>query len=137
MKYYSHVVYVLLYFPLVCTGAKAPYSEEKLQQVATHIVVGKVQAIYSFKQVEDISLMSSFNYERKVAEVVVKKVTKENVKLELFKVDLKIEDKIVRHATCGDVEEQKRIENNLESLWYQKHCLVEFAKSQGIEDVEV
>ena len=67
----------------------------------------------------------------------VKKVTKENVKLELFKVDLKIEDKIVRHATCGDVEEQKRIENNLESLWYQKHCLVEFAKSQGIEDVEV
>lgn len=76
MKYYSHVVFALLYFPFVCTGAKAPYSEEKLQQVATHIVFGKVQAIYSFKQVEDISLMSSFNYERKVAEVVVEKVTK-------------------------------------------------------------
>ena len=63
----------------------------------------------------------------------VKKVTKQNVKLEIFKVNLKIEDKIVRHATCGDVEEQKRIENNLQSLWYQKDCLVEFAKSQGVE----
>jgi hypothetical protein len=63
----------------------------------------------------------------------VKKVTKQNVKLEIFKVNLKIEDKIVRHATCGDVEEQKRIENNLQSLWYQKDCLLEFAKNQGVE----
>ena len=66
---------------------------------------------------------------------MVKTITKQNVKLELFKINLRIEDKIVRHATCGDVEEQKRIENNLESLWYQKDCLVEFAKSQGIEVV--
>ena len=76
MKYYSHVIFALLYFPLVCSGAKAPYSEEKLQQVATHIVIGKVKAIYSMKQVEGIPLMDSFNYERKVAEVIVEKVTK-------------------------------------------------------------
>ena len=63
----------------------------------------------------------------------VKKVTKQNVKLEIFKVNRKIEDKIFRHATCGDVEEQKRIENNLQSLWYQKDCLLEFAKNQGVE----
>ena len=76
MKYSSHVIFALLHFPLVCSGAKAPYSEEKLQQVATHIVVGKVKAIYSMKQVEGIPLIGSFNYERKVAEVIVEKVTK-------------------------------------------------------------
>ena len=76
MKHYLHAVFALLCFPLVCTGAKAPYSEEKRQQVATHIVVGKVQAIYSYKEREGIPLVSGYEYEHKIAEVKIDKVEK-------------------------------------------------------------
>ena len=76
MKVHSHFIFALLYFPLVCTGAKAPSSEEKLQQVATHIVVGKVQAIYSYKEREGIPLVSGYEYEHKIAEVKIDKVEK-------------------------------------------------------------
>ena len=76
MKVHSHFIFALLYFPLVCTGAKAPSSVEKLQQVATHIVVGKVQAIYSYKEREGIPLVSGYEYEHKIAEVKIDKVEK-------------------------------------------------------------
>ena len=76
MKYYPNVVFALLYFSLACSGAKAPSSEEQLQQVATHIVVGKVQAIYSYKEREGIPLVSGYEYEHKIAEVKIDKVEK-------------------------------------------------------------
>ena len=55
-------------------GAKAPYSKKQLEQVATHIVVGKVQAVYSRTEREE-----NYEYVRKLAEVKVDKVEKGKV----------------------------------------------------------
>lgn len=55
-------------------GEKAPSSKKHLEQTATHIVVGKVQAIYSRTERE-----GSYEYDRKVAEVKVGKVEKGKV----------------------------------------------------------
>ena len=57
-------------------SAKAPSSKQQLEKIATHIVVGKVQAIYSYKQSEGIPLVSGYVYDRKVAEVKIKKIEK-------------------------------------------------------------
>ena len=64
---------------------------------------------------------------------MVKTITKQNVKLELFKVNLRIEDKIVRSAAAKTDEDKAKAERGLESLWNQKRHLIEFAKSQGVE----
>ncbi len=50
---------------------KAPYTKKQLEKVATHVVVGKVQAIYSFTERE-----GKYEYTRKVAEVQVKELEK-------------------------------------------------------------
>ena len=57
-------------------GAKAPSSKKQLVTIATHIVVGKVQAVYSYKEREGIPLVSGYEYDHKVAEVKIEKVEK-------------------------------------------------------------
>ena len=57
-------------------GAKAPSSKQQLVTIATHIVVGKVQAVYSYKEREGIPLVSGYEYDHKVAEVKIEKVEK-------------------------------------------------------------
>ena len=57
-------------------GAKAPSSKQELETIATHIVVGKVQAVYSYKEREGIPLVSGYEYDHKVAEVKIEKVEK-------------------------------------------------------------
>ena len=57
-------------------GAKAPSSKQQLETIATHIVVGKVQAVYSYKEREGIRLVSGYEYDHKVAEVKIEKVEK-------------------------------------------------------------
>jgi hypothetical protein len=60
-------------------AAKAPSSKEQLEKTATHVVVGKVQAIYSYKEREGIPVLSGYEYDRKVAEVKIEKVEKGKV----------------------------------------------------------
>ena len=57
-------------------AAKAPSSPEQLEKTATHIVVGKVQAVYSYKEREGIPVLSGYEYDHKVAEVKIEKVEK-------------------------------------------------------------
>ena len=57
-------------------AAKAPSSKEQLEKTATHIVVGKVQAVYSYKEREGIPVLSGYEYDHKVAEVKIEKVEK-------------------------------------------------------------
>ena len=57
-------------------SAKAPSSKQQLEKIATHIVVGNVQAIYSYKQSERIPLVSGYVYDRKVAEIKIKRIEK-------------------------------------------------------------
>ena len=57
-------------------SAKAPSSKQQLEKIATHIVVGNVKAIYSYKQSEGIPLVSGYVYDRKVAEVKIKRIEK-------------------------------------------------------------
>ena len=57
-------------------GAKAPSSKLELETIATHIVVGKVQAVYSYKKREGIPLVSGYEYDHNVAEVKIEKVEK-------------------------------------------------------------
>ncbi len=66
----SLVLVSLLVLPSV-KGAIAPSSKKQLEQVATHVVVGKVQAIYSRTERE-----GNYEYVRKVAEVKIDKVEK-------------------------------------------------------------
>ena len=66
----SLVLVSLLVLPSA-KGAKAPSSKKQLEQVATHVVVGKVQAIYSRTERE-----GNYEYVRKVAEVKIDKVEK-------------------------------------------------------------
>ena len=57
-------------------AVKAPSSRVQLEKIATHIVVGKVQSVYSYKEREGIPLVSSYEYDRKVAEVKIENVEK-------------------------------------------------------------
>ena len=58
---------------------KMPYSKELLEQIATDIVVGKVQAIYSRTERE-----GKYEYVHKVAEVKIEKIEKGKVTDELI-----------------------------------------------------
>ena len=60
-------------------AAKAPSSKQQLESIATHIVVGEVQAVYSYKEREGIPLVSGYEYDHKVAEVKIDKVEKGKV----------------------------------------------------------
>jgi len=73
----SLVLVSLLVLPSA-KGAKAPSSKEQLEKIATHVVVGKVQAIYiySYKEREGIPVLSGYEYDRKVAEVKIEKIEK-------------------------------------------------------------
>jgi len=62
---------LLLLFAAHGDAEKAPYSRKQLESTATHIVVGKVQAIYSRTERE-----GNYEYVRKVAEVKMDKVEK-------------------------------------------------------------
>ena len=68
-------VFIFCFAPLL-NAAKAPSSTQQLETIATHIVVGKVQAVYSHKEREGIPLVSGYEYDHKVAEVKVEKVEK-------------------------------------------------------------
>ena len=63
-------------FASLLHAAKAPSSKQQLETIATHIVVGKVQAVYSHKEREGIPLVSGYEYDHKVAEVKIEKVEK-------------------------------------------------------------
>ena len=65
----------LVFLPSIW-AAKAPSSKEQLEKIATHVVVGKVQAIYSYKECEGIPVLSGYEYDQKVAEVKIEKVEK-------------------------------------------------------------
>ena len=52
-------------------ATKVPYSKEQLEQIATDIIVGKVQAIYSRTERD-----GKYEYVRKVAEVKIEKIEK-------------------------------------------------------------
>ena len=64
------------FFVSLSQAAKAPSSKQQLETIATHIVVGKVQAIYSYKEREGIPFVSSYEYDRKVSEVKIENVEK-------------------------------------------------------------
>ena len=57
-------------------AAKAPSSRDQLEKIATHIIVGKVQAVYLYKEREGVPLVSGYEYDHKVAEVKIEKVEK-------------------------------------------------------------
>lgn len=61
----------LLTWVTTSVAEKAPYSNEKLKETATHIVVGKVQAIYTRTERKGY-----YAYVRKVAEVKIEKLEK-------------------------------------------------------------
>ncbi|MBT5377685.1 MAG: hypothetical protein HOL08_01390, partial [Opitutae bacterium] len=65
----------LVFLPSIW-AAKAPSSKEQLEKIATHVVVGKVQAIYSYKEREGIPVLSGYEYDHKVAEVKIEKIEK-------------------------------------------------------------
>ena len=65
----------LVFLPSIW-AAKAPSSKDQLEKIATHIVVGKVQAIYSYKEREGIPVLSGYEYDRKVAAVKIEKIEK-------------------------------------------------------------
>ena len=73
-------IFQVAFFSLLLTpilwAAKAPSSKEQLEAIATHVVVGKVQVIYSYKEREGIPVLSGYEYDHKVAEVKIEKVEK-------------------------------------------------------------
>ena len=71
-------------FASLLHAAKAPSSKQQLETIATHIVVGKVQAVYSHKEREGIPLVSGYEYDHKVAEVKIEKVEKGKVSEKLI-----------------------------------------------------
>ena len=71
-------------FASLLHAAKAPSSKQQLETIATHIVVGKVQAVYSHKEREGIPLVSGYEYDYKVAEVKIEKVEKGKVSEKLI-----------------------------------------------------
>ena len=73
-------IFQVAFFSLLLTpilwAAKAPSSKEQLEEIATHVVVGKVQAVYSYKEREGIPVLSGYKYDHKVAEVKIENVEK-------------------------------------------------------------
>jgi hypothetical protein len=67
--------FIFCFAPLL-NGAKAPSSKQQLETIATHIVVGKVQAVYSYKERAGIPLVGGYEYDHKIAEVKIDKVEK-------------------------------------------------------------
>ena len=59
----------------------------------------------------------------------MKTVTKQNVNLELFKVNLKIESALVEHELELGKHNKACVMSKLERLWETKCRLVEFANS--------
>ena len=53
------------------SAAKAPYTKKQLEKIATHIVVGTVQAVYTRTERE-----GSYEYTRKVAEIRIESLEK-------------------------------------------------------------
>ena len=76
-------VFIFCFAPLL-NAAKAPSSKKQLETIATHIVVGEVQAVYSHKEREGIPLLSGYEYDHKVAEVKIEKVEKGKVSEKLM-----------------------------------------------------
>ena len=77
--YFKSICYLLFcssLFEFTLWGARAPSSEDQLEKIATHIIVGKVQAVYSYKEREGVPLVSGYEYDHKVAEVKIEKVEK-------------------------------------------------------------
>ena len=77
--YFKSICYLLFcstLFEFTLWGAKAPSSEDQLEKIATNIIVGKVKAVYSYKEREGIPLVSGYEYDHKVVEVKVEKVEK-------------------------------------------------------------
>jgi hypothetical protein len=72
----SVLIFLSLFLFNFIWGAKAPSSKQQLESIATHIVVGKVQAVYSYKEREGVPLVSGYEYDQKVAEVKIEKVEK-------------------------------------------------------------
>ena len=72
----SVLIFLSLFLFNFIWGAKAPSSKQELETIATHIVVGKVQAVYSYMEREGIPLVSGYEYDHKVAEVKIEKVEK-------------------------------------------------------------
>ncbi len=72
---YLPVLLALVCLSSIC-ASKAPFSKEQLEEIATHVVMGKVQAIYSYKEREGIPVLSGYEYDRKVAEVKIEKIEK-------------------------------------------------------------
>ena len=62
---------LLLLASSVAMAEKRPYSKKELEETATHIVVGKVQAVYIRTQQE-----GNYQYVRKVAEVKIENLEK-------------------------------------------------------------
>ena len=71
-------------FASLLHAAKAPSSKQQLETIATHIVVGKVQAVYSHKERAGIPLVRGYEYDHKVAEVKIEKVEKGKVSEKLI-----------------------------------------------------
>ena len=63
----SVLIFLSLFLFNFIWGAKAPSSKQQLDSIATHIVVGKVQAVYSYKEREGVPLVSGYEYDQKVA----------------------------------------------------------------------
>ena len=77
--YFKSICYLLFcssFFEFTLWGVRAPSSEDQLEKIATHIIVGKVQAVYSYKEREGVPLVSGYEYDHKVAEVKIEKVEK-------------------------------------------------------------
>jgi hypothetical protein len=78
-KVIPHFSGLILLFLLACPsawGTKVPSSKDQLEKIANHVVVGKVQAIYSYMERDGISVLSGYEYDKKVAEVKIEKVEK-------------------------------------------------------------
>ena len=71
-------------FASLLHAAKAPSSKQQLETIATHIVVGKVEAVYSYKKREGIPLVSGYEYDHEVAEVKIEKVEKGKISEKLI-----------------------------------------------------
>ena len=74
--YLTGICVIIFCFAPLLNAAKAPSSKKQLETIATHIVVGKVQAVYSHKEREGIPLVGGYEYDHKVAEVKIEKVEK-------------------------------------------------------------
>ena len=58
----------------------------------------------------------------------IKKITKQNVNLELFKIDRRIEKTLIRYNNELGQHNKNCVMAELQDLWYVKNTLQEFAK---------